>query len=748
MVYEHEIKDKILKINALGGIYGSNIEDYDGCMSIVMDKLMGNRDIKGLIISTTREHEYDFEETQILVDFATALDDILRVKKLLTNKPLIDAGCAGMLDGEYSQIQEIVMNRMKGDPVGAYVMLTRKVRHVRIKLKSADMKSKKCYQTFLDGIVSPIMDVLGKTRIIQISAPFMPGFKQGDRAVYREIFHPTVRPNFMLTKYQTQAPERGRIIDKYKILGGVEVEIYRSEGQIRDIYHVTPPEFNLSEDHYALLDAARRYMVEHQPRELEFANPERMREVFYNIGRDLLIDLSSQMGIDLKEDDLKELASILTRYTAGLGVMEILLADPKVQDVYINSPIGENPVHIFHQDYEECITNLIPTQDDAESWATRFRLMSGRPLDEANPVLDTETSVPGGRARITIITKSLSAEGLSFALRRHRDSPWTYPLYMQPSIKYMNPLFAGLMSFIVDGSRTFLIAGTRSSGKTSMLSATMLEILRKYRIIVVEDTKELPISEYRKLGFNIESLKSRSVITQVETEMRADDAIRTALRLGDSVLIIGEVRSLEAKALYEAMRVGALANIVAGTIHGDSAYGVYDRLVNDLQVPNTSFKATDFIVNCNLMRSADGLKRFRRVTAITEVRKHWKDDPMDEGGFVPLMEYSSKEDTLKPTPTFLNGESQIINDIASRVREWSGNWEAVWENINLRAKIKQTIMEHALKANKPYLMEAPFIVRTNDIFHIVCEKLRNEVGSIPPERAYNEWLAWFKEEVK
>jgi type IV secretory pathway ATPase VirB11/archaellum biosynthesis ATPase len=33
---------------------------------------------------------------------------------------------------------------------------------------------------------------------------------------------------------------------------------------------------------------------------------------------------------------------------------------------------------------------------------------------------------------------------------------------------------------------------------------------------------------------------------------------------------LGEVRSVEAKALYEAMRVGALANVVAGTIHGAS----------------------------------------------------------------------------------------------------------------------------------------------------------------------------------
>ena len=72
-------------------------------------------------------------------------------------------------------------------------------------------------------------------------------------------------------------------------------------------------------------------------------------------------------------------------------------------------------------------------------------------------------------------------------------------------------------------------------------------------------------------------------------------------------MIVGEVRSVEARALYEAMRVGALANVVAGTIHGASPYGVFDRVVNDLQVPITSFKATDIITVVNPVKSADGM---------------------------------------------------------------------------------------------------------------------------------------------
>lgn len=187
--------------------------------------------------------------------------------------------------------------------------------------------------------------------------------------------------------------------------------------------------------------------------------------------------------------------------------------------------------------------------------------------------------------------------------------------------KIFDSLYAGLMSFVIDGGRALLVAGGRSSGKTSLLNAMMLEIMRKFRICVQEDTLELSVPLMIQLGYNIQRLKSRSVITRVEAELPADEALRTALRLGDSVLIVGEVRSIEGKALFEAMRIGALANVVAGTIHGESAYGVYDRVVNDLGVVATSFKAIDLITICSMLRTPDGLHRFRRVTEVTEVRK-------------------------------------------------------------------------------------------------------------------------------
>jgi len=99
------------------------------------------------------------------------------------------------------------------------------------------------------------------------------------------------------------------------------------------------------------------------------------------------------------------------------------------------------------------------------------------------------------------------------------------------------------------------------------------------------------------------------------------------------------------------MRVGALANVVAGTIHGASPYGVFDRVVNDLEVPATSFKATDIIAVCNQVKTPDGLHSLRRVLQLAEVRKHWKQDPQAEKGFVDLLKYNIEKMNLSQAKT-------------------------------------------------------------------------------------------------
>src|SRR3989338_4943501 len=324
-----------------------------------------------------------------------------------------------------------------------------------------------------------------------------------------------------------------------------------------------------------------------------------------------------------------------------------------------------------------------------------MRAMSGRPFDEAHPVLDFD--LPDLETRVAVLGPPLSPYGVAFAFRLHKTTPWTLPQFIDA--KMLSPLAAGLLSFFVDNQATMLVTGSRGSGKTSLMTALMLEIPQSSRILVQEDTLEIPVPYMKDIGFNIQRLKTRSPIgvSMTESEVAPEESLRTALRLGDSALILGEVRSKEAKVLYEAMRVGAAGNIVMGTIHGDSAYSVWDRVVNDLEVPNTSFKATDIVVVARPIRFAGSLERHRRVVQITEVGKHWTEDPEKEHGLLDLMDYDARKDTLE-----LNEANIKKSELFERIMKTSGlSAKQIWANIELKANSKEYLVQLKNKYKLP-----------------------------------------------
>ncbi len=737
--------EDIMRINAEAWAFSPSLEDNPLVMSTTIDHLIESPGVASIIFSQRKQYHYDYHQTQMLIEIANIYKMLVRQTKILSLQALgLSTIASAYLPTWQAQIQEILLNHMRQDPIGAYILLKRLIRQEKIKLAKCQAELHDSYQGYVD-ILAYLYNLLDSTQLISTVKQDLSGHSVGDREIYKTIFRPAITPDFIYTRLMAQPPINGIEKDVYSV-GNSDIVVYDQFHNIKHLYHLTPPEFKLTEDKYQLLDLARNVLSEHRPREEEFLEPERLRKTFYNIGRDLLQELGDNRGLELSQLELHELATILVRYTIGFGLLEVLLEDQKIQDITVNSPPGQSPIFIVHEEFGDCETNIIPSREDTESWATKFRILSGRPLDEANPILDTELSIPGARARVAIVQSPLNPFGISYAFRRHRDKPWTLPLFI--NAKMLNPLAGGLLSFFLDNGRALIFGGSRSSGKSSLLGSGILEIMRRFRIITVEDTLELSHEAYRKLGFNIQAMKVRSALTKGGTEVAADEGVRTSLRLGDSALIIGEIRSTESLALFEAMRIGALANVVAGTIHAESPYGVYDRLVNDLGVPKTSFKAADIIIISNPIRSPDGLSRKRRVVQITEVRKHWENDPLAERGFVDLMKYNPITDELEPTPELINGDSEVIKSIAGRVSEWAGNWDAIWGNIQLRAAIQKTIVEYSARYSSPEMLEASFVIQSNDQLHKLIEEVRTVEGAIDNKHVYLLWEDWMKRAIK
>jgi type IV secretory pathway ATPase VirB11/archaellum biosynthesis ATPase len=737
---EREADQDVMYINYLGANFVPSLADSTEVMSRVIDYLIKTPNISRIVFVQQRNYSYDFSQVTILQEIANLYVYLTKQEKI-TSPSKFSFNNPREIPKRYNFLNYLLMT-LKSDPLTCYADIKTAIISERAILDKLDEKTRYDYQVYIRALEN-FYSLMSNLKLIKSVQNELEEYRRLDREIYSQIFRPDIIPNFTFTRLVSQLPKTAEIIDQYTIGEGYDVStvtILKKAEDLKYFYHLMPPEYTLDESHHMLLNLARNVLIEHQPKAEEFTDPDRVRQVFFNVSRDLLQELADNQGVKISYSDLNKLSAILVRHTIGFGLIEVLLQDKELQDVVLNAPITQNPVYLRHARFDECSTNVLPSQEDADSWAAKFRMISGRPLDEANPILDTDLTMGDIRARIAIIQQPLSPSGLSYAVRRHRESPWTLPLFVKK--KMLNSFAAGLMSFLVDGSRTLLVAGTRSSGKTSLLGSLMLEIMPKFRIITVEDTPELAVETMRKLRYDILRMKVRSALLTTTNEVSADEGIRTSLRLGDSCLIVGEVRSQEARALYEAMRVGALANVVAGTIHGASPYGVFDRVVNDLEVPVTSFKATDCVIVANPVKTPDGLHSNRRVLQLTEVRKHWTRDPLEEKGFVDLLKYNVEKDELEASEDLINGDSEIIKDIAGGVRGWAGNWDAVYDNIILRGKIKQELVEISDKLKKPDILEAPFVVSANAAFHQISDNVRAEVGLPISKMVFPEWQKW------
>ena len=749
-LYDYEVSreggEDVMYVNFVGAPFIPSLVEMPEIMERVVDLLIENQNVSRIVFVQQKNYNYDMKETNYLLEVANFYTFLLKQERILSHEKLASSNEA-MFSKRYNSMFSF-LSVLKKDPIYAYHELRKFLIEAKIDSTKAGEENKSDFANYI-YYLEKLISLFEKTKLISLILPYLSDYSTGDREVYRLIFKPDVIPNFTFTRLVFDLPRDSEIIDQYEIGKDYDkslVTILKKKDEAKLIYHLSPPENSLSEDFNSLLNLARGTLMEHQPKAKEFTDTDRIRQVFFNISKDLISDLANSKSIRLSYSELNNLSIILVRHTIGFGLLEVLLQDKHLQDISLNAPIPKVNIFVRHGIHGECSTNILPSAEDADSWAAKFRMISGRPLNEANPILDTQLEIGKISARVAIIQEPLSPDGLAYSIRRHREDPWTLPLFIKN--KMVNPLSAGLLSFLIDGARTMLVAGTRSSGKTSLLGSLMLEIIPKNRVIVIEDTLELPVTALRNLNYDILRMKVRSALLKTTAEGSAEDGIRTSLRLGDSALILGEVRSEEAKALYEAMRVGALANVVAGTIHGASPYGVYDRVVNDLGVPKTSFKATDIIAVANPIKSPDGMHSWRRLLQLSEIRKHWTEDPMEEKGFVDLMKYNVEKDELEPTDDLINGDSEIIKDIAANVKGWAGDWDAVYDNILLRSKIKNELVEVSKKIKNDKILEAGFSVIANDSFHKISDNIIQEIGLPTSERVFPEWQKWLNEKIK
>jgi type IV secretory pathway ATPase VirB11/archaellum biosynthesis ATPase len=417
-------------------------------------------------------------------------------------------------------------------------------------------------------------------------------------ADYEAVLRPSVGPTVARSRVATRPPADATLTERYELDTGAVVRHYA--GEDLPTYHLIPAEHRLDAGATATLAAAYERLAEGGVSGGERA-PGRAVRAAADPGQ-----------------PVETLAAALEKHTRGLGALEDCFADPEVTDAFVTAPVEDNRIRI-RRDGETMRTNVRLTADGAAALASRFRRASGRAFSKASPTLDATVDAGGRRVRVAGVTDPVS-DGVGFTFRAHDESAFRLADLVENGT--LGPEPAALLSVAVERGAAVLLAGARGAGKTTLLGALLWELPTPVRTVVIEDTPELPVEELQSTGRDVQPLR---VATGDGASIAPTEALRTALRLGDGALVVGEVRGEEAKVLYEAMRVGAADGAVLGTIHGGGGESVRERVVTDLGVPETAFADTDFVVTVEAYDDGDG--RTRRLRTIEAVRR--TDDGVD-----------------------------------------------------------------------------------------------------------------------
>ncbi len=454
-------------------------------------------------------------------------------------------------------------------------------------------------------------------------------------ADYRTVFRPSVGPTVARSRVATRPPQNAALADRYELDTGAVVRRY--EGDSLDTYHLTPAEHRLDADATETLARAYERLARGAVTGGERAPARAVRTVADG------------------DQPVETIVAALEKHTLGLGVIQDCFADPAVTDAFLTAPVDENRIRVRH-DGETLRTNVRLTTDGADALASRFRRASGRAFSRASPTLAATTDAGDRRVRVAGVTSPVS-DGVGFTFRAHDESAFRLPDLVENGT--LAPTTAAFLSVAVKRGAAVLLAGARGAGKTTLLGALLWELPRDVRTVLIEDTPELPVGELQSGGRDVQPLR---VATGDGASIEPTEALRTALRLGDGAIVVGEVRGEEAKVLYEAMRVGAADGAVLGTIHGGGGRTVRERVVTDLGVPETAFADTDLVVTLEAYDDGDG--RRRRLRAIEEVRR------TDDGvGFETIATEGSLALDHARTPSALAGPEETVSDVGAEIQQ-------------------------------------------------------------------------------
>lgn len=280
-----------------------------------------------------------------------------------------------------------------------------------------------------------------------------------------------------------------------------------------------------------------------------------------------LLRILTEIMIDLEISPkimAKLLDSLFCKLKYKLGVIEPLVKDFTINEIMVN---GYKDIFIERNKTIEKLNLAFQNTEELEDVIRRIAADVNREINEMNPILDARLD---NGSRVNAVYKNVAMGGPVLTIRKFSKDRITLDELIEGGS--LSEEAGKLLKILVKCGYNIFISGGTSSGKTTFLNSLSDFIPNHERVIVIEDSLELQITNID----NIVRLECKLANSTGKGQVDMEQLIKSSLRMRPSRIIVGEVRGKEVFQMIQAMNTGHRGSLSTG--HGNSIIGMLRRL--------------------------------------------------------------------------------------------------------------------------------------------------------------------------
>lgn len=374
--------------------------------------------------------------------------------------------------------------------------------------------------------------------------------------------------------------------------------------------------------------------------------------------------------IVVNPNELEAIRYRVIRDKVGLGILQPLLLDPNIEDI---SCSGVGHIFLEHKIFKSVASSItFMDHDDVDNFAVWLGEWIKSPVTVRNPLVDA--ILPDG-SRINIVYgREISKRGSNFTIRKFSGTPTSVLELVE--FGSLNYTMAAYLSLMLESGMNCFVVGSTASGKTTLLNAITAFVQSDAKIITIEDTPEVQVPHANWLQESTRTTGGE----KKGSDVGMFELLRAALRQRPELIIVGEIRSMEAVVAFQAMQTG---HAVMSTFHAASVEKLIQRLTGEpINIPKTYIDNLNLCVIQSAVRLADG-RAARRVLSINEIIGF---DPVTNSfSFLEAFRWNPSEDIFE-FPGYMN--SYLLEQIIAQKRGIPPHRrKEIYNEVKRRAKI-------------------------------------------------------------